>query len=172
MGKNQKQRQSFSGFTLIEIIIVTTLLSIIVGIGIMLINPDRIIRRSNDGSIRAAMAKIINTINYFEAVEDRYPNCEELLEWGDGLREIEECTGADDLSVTFSVQGVPIHKVCDASMSTGQGNQDCLFHYNNSGDSPYVYVRTWEFQDMYFCWNPEHSEEQIQISADRTCTTF
>jgi type II secretory pathway pseudopilin PulG len=170
-----------AGFTIVEMLLVLGLIGIISGTLLIVMNPDLTSKRAKDAAVRATMAKLIKSASYYEAANGEYPLCEEFLEWVEGV-EVEtssvnnQCVDENDPNVTFSVAGIELPETCGANMFYGSGSNQCHFHYNGawSGgeERPHFYVRTWEFEDSYFCWDPEASGDQIRIDTDRTCGTL
>lgn len=63
----------FKGFTLIELLLVVTLIGILSGLVISVINPTKQRNRAEDGVIRANLEEAIQGVEAYKAAEGTYP---------------------------------------------------------------------------------------------------
>lgn len=91
-------KRKLLGFTLIELLIVVSVIGILAGATVGLINLDTTKERARDGVRQASLEKTIQGIEAFYILEDRYPEADSGSPDGDG----NPLTGPDgDLLATY-----------------------------------------------------------------------
>jgi len=142
-----------SGFTLIELVIVVSLLGILSTVTANVINPKKQQNRASDTAIMSSLLKSKLSAESFVNSYGRYPNEKEFIEsFSESVtqRNNNECeiTGLPDNECLFNIDGVETPSTCDEDGYFGdpQDLNKCYFRYkggiNGEKDRYRVSVKT------------------------------
>jgi len=152
-------------FTLIELLIVISIIAILSAVLISVLNPIKQQEKAKDAVIIASMEKVVGSIEAYQNAFAKPPTCLKLT--NSELKNVTAAsTCADSFAAgTFTLSGV---KTPDP---TG-------FHYSVVSGEPYVYAQLFEKKDgaiLYACYKSSATEGRIKkakaVNAT-TCSTF
>jgi len=158
------KNKTTQAFTLIELLIVITIIGILAAIVVSIINPEEKQNMAHDGVSKAVMNKVVLSTEAFISSYGRAPNEEEFMHVLEiYVRELggSECSFdfVPDNECLFFVEGTTLPETCDLSFWTGSSgeSQPCAFRYQGEiqGDTGRfrVYVKSMGLVNELFVYD-------------------
>ena len=140
-----KMKTRYQGFTLIEVLMVVTLLIFLFAIVIVAINPAKHLRDARNTQRSSDVTQVLNaalqyTADMGEENQTRYPGGDgdfdlQLPECGDGFEDIAEAGQLEDLLVDDYIAALP-KDPHDAEASGETGYLICYDEFDEATDTP------------------------------------
>lgn len=163
-------------FTLIELLIVISVIGILAGIVIAVIDPIKQKEKAQEGVIVATMSKIVLAIEAYYAVYGVYPDCGTLLGDLSGGVNFQTCTIGSNQGA-FAISGVAMPNDCN--MGGYMGAEDpCSFRYevDNPNGQVCVHARTFTGKPypLYLLWklDPLGTSTSGIIETNESCRVW
>ncbi len=164
MGELVPNKPTNNAFTMIEMLVVITLIGILTGILVVIINPSEKQSMAHDGVSAAMMNKIVLATEGFISAYNRFPDEEEFMHTMDA--DTVELFGSEcyyvltpDNECLFSIEGTSLPESCDLSFWAGSSGdeQQCNYRYQGGiqGDSGRfrLYVKSMKMVNTLFVYD-------------------
>jgi len=125
IGKSKKSFHNGFGFTLIELLVVISIIGILSGVTMLIINPTRIQNRSKNAAIKSTLSKLSYATNGARAALGSVPSNTTILSEFEGVTS-KTCTAGNLLNCTFSVGASALPSTCSSEYA-GTGENPCYF---------------------------------------------
>lgn len=136
-----------SGFTLVELLVVLTIISIATGILVSVINPKKQREKALDAVIKSNVTKIVLATEAYKSATANYPSDINVL--------IGELINAKTVAAnTLVLNGLALPPTCSNAYN-GVGTNDCNIYYSSNhfaAGKPLISVKL--HNENYFCWDP------------------
>lgn len=138
-----KKYNNFSGFTLVELLIVIVIIGILAGVLVVLIDPTRAQNKSRDAVTVATINKIAMGLNSYKSTDSKLPY-EALLGSTVVMQNLDLSSGTTEATTTvldtpLRVRGVTLPTKCAATggltyaAATAAGSAECPFGVVSTG---------------------------------------
>jgi prepilin-type N-terminal cleavage/methylation domain-containing protein len=122
------RKYSEKGFTLIELLIVIVIIGILAGVLIALIDPAQQQNRARDAGVKAAMNKVVLSVQGYISAYGHAPDALRFAGSLDNITIFGTCAAAANTCL-FSVTGNPLPSSCATADWTGEGTGACYYRY-------------------------------------------